>query len=99
MIAIAYDRDRNPRRGTTKRTNPIPFSITNKVFIDKVLNPNSDARIDAKLKFNSKKKIGRGKQIGIREFDKDKSEMREVFYKIALRTGAMSGFQYMCEEV
>ncbi|KKN36434.1 hypothetical protein LCGC14_0773760 [marine sediment metagenome] len=99
MIGTAYDRDRNERRGTTKRINPQPFTISNKEFIDKVMHPNSDARIDAKLKFNSTDSLDRGQQISIEEFDCKTKTMKEIFYKIALKTGAMSGFKYVCEEV
>jgi len=99
MIGTAYDRDRNPRSGTTKRINPKPFTITNKEFIDKILNPNSDARINAKLNFNSITELDRGQHIGLQILNKAKKETKEVFYKIALKTGAMSGFKYVCEEV
>lgn len=99
MIATAYDRDRNPRRGTTKRDNPKPFTITNKEFVDKVINPNSDARINARLMFNSTQRLDRGQHIGLPGFDEITKTATETFYKIALKTGAMSGFKYVCEEV
>lgn len=103
MRATSYDRNRNPRSGTTERDNPKPFSVTSRQEMDKVINPNSDARIDAKLKFISSTRLRRGQHVGFFEkvFDKEtgKEIIKEVFYKVAMIRRGLTGSVYTCEEV
>lgn len=105
MTATAYDRKRNTRQGTTERENPQPFTISNKEFVDRVMNPNSDAKINAKLKFNSGALLDRGQHIGLKESVKEAVDgkqviiVKETFYKIAMKIRTLTGAQYICEEV